>query len=702
MQTVVTRNAGRLIFGAALVLVLVGVLMVALISAIFEQQQQQQQQNCGGGGGAVGGPPTAAARGAIPARLLPLYRAGEQRYGVPWNVLGGINAVETDFGRNLAVSSAGAVGWMQFMPSTWAAYAVDGNDDGKRDPWNPEDAIPAAARYLKASGSDRDLHDAILAYNHSESYVQDVLAHARTYARGNFTVLDGTAVNDGPATSSGSGGFGYPLARRGPVIATPADHQRRPLGNWESDNAIDIAVPAGTPVLAAANATVVDAGGSPPTHGGSVVSGFNVTLRAAGNEVFYTHMIRVLVDPGERVRAGQRIGVSGYANNVEHLHVGLERGDPLAVWGDGATGAVAASNGGCASGVPSGPAELDRAVTVSSPRSFTTLPAWAMAPGHPREQVDTRILPDALWILRAYGLRVSAARESGHNTHGDGTALDMVPASGGDQAAWDRSALRLAHDIGWIDSCGASGAAPACPLRPWVRFVGYNGYPNHGDPAHCSGGCGAHIHVSWHASSYGNSALSPPSAWVRVFPVPTTSTSTSSSVPVSAPAAAGAPSQTMAVVGDSLAAGTQPDLKDDLPGWQIFTDAEAGRPLADGMRAVEAIEGTPAVLAISLFTNDDPRHTSELAAAVRRSVQGQRCVLWATIHRPPVAGVSYAAANRTLHRLAGELPALQIVAWAEQVAQHPGWIGPDHVHATATGWAARARLYATAASRCAS
>ena len=697
MSAIVTRNAGRLIFGAALVFVLVGVLMVALISAIFEQQQQ----NCGGGGGAVGGPPTAAARGAIPARLLALYRAAEQRYGVPWNVLAGTNAVETDFGRNLAVSSAGAVGWMQFMPSTWAAHGVDGNDDGKKDPWNPEDAIPAAARYLKASGSDRDLHDAILAYNHSESYVQKVLARARTYAQGNFTVLDGTPVTD---TAAGSGSLGYPLARHGPVIATPADHRQRSLGNWQSDNAIDIAVPAGTPVLAVADATVVNTGGSAPTHGGSdVVGGFSVTLRAAGNEVFYTHMTRALVHPGERVRAGQRIGLSGFANNVEHLHVGLEHGDPLAIWGDGAAGAVAASNSGCASGVPSGPAELDRGVTVTAPRSFTTLPAWAMAPGHAREQVDARILPDALWILRAYGLRVSAARESGHNTHGDGTALDLVPASGGDQAAWDRSALRLARDIGWVDSCGASGVAPACPLRPWVRFVGYNGYPNHGDPAHCSGGCGAHIHVSWYASSYGNSALSPLNAWVRVFPVPgPASGSSDSSVPVSAPAAAGAPSRTMAVVGDSLAAGTGPDLKGDLPGWQIFTDAKAGRPLADGMRVVEAIEGTPAVLAISLFTNDDPRHTGALATAVRRSVRGQRCGLWATIHRPPVAGVSYAAANRTLQRLEGELPALHVVAWAEQVAQHPGWIGPDDVHATATGWAARARLYAAAASRCAS
>ena len=125
------------------------------------------------------------------------------------------------------------------------------------------------------------------------------------------------------------------------MIATPADHQRRPLGNWQSDNAIDIAVAAGTPVLAVADATVVNTGGSAPTHCSNAIGGFNVTLRAAGNEVFYTHMTRALVHPGERVRAGQRIGLSGYANNVEHLHVGLEHGDPLAVWGDGATGARA-------------------------------------------------------------------------------------------------------------------------------------------------------------------------------------------------------------------------------------------------------------------------------------------------------------------------------------------------------------------------
>jgi peptidoglycan LD-endopeptidase LytH len=529
VQAVVTRNAGRLVLGVALVLVLLGVLLVAVIGVIVHQQQQ------GCGGGVVGGPPTKAAENAIPAPLLPLYRAAERRYGVPWNVLAAVNAVETDFGRNLSTSSAGAIGWMQFMPATWARYATDADGDGTKDPNNPADAIFAAARLLKASGSDRDLHGAIFAYNHADWYVQDVLAHARLYARGNFTVLD-AAPSSGVA-ESGSSALGYPLARRGPVIATPADHQRRRQGNWESDNAVDIAVPADTPVLAVADGTVARTGGSAPTHSTGEVGGYGITLRVTGNEVFYTHLTRVIVRAGERVRAGQRIGLSGFANNVEHLHAALLHGDPLALWGDGAAVALPAAGGTCASAVPTGPAELYQAVSVSAPRSFTLLPGWAMAGGRPPEQVDTRILPDALWILGSYGLRVTAAREPGHNTHGDGTAVDMVPASPGGQAAWDRSALRLAHDIGWIDACGGSGARPACPLKPWVRFVGYNGYPNHGDPAHCSGGCGAHIHVSWSASSYGNSALSPPNAWVRVFPVPATTGSRSPPLAAATPLA---------------------------------------------------------------------------------------------------------------------------------------------------------------------
>lgn len=115
----------------------------------------------------------------IPPFLLPIYQAAGMQYGVPWQILAAINEIETDYGRNLSVSSAGALGWMQFMPSSWEAYGVDANGDGIKDPYNPVDAIFAAGRYLKAAGADEDLERAIFAYNHADWYVQSVLLRAR-------------------------------------------------------------------------------------------------------------------------------------------------------------------------------------------------------------------------------------------------------------------------------------------------------------------------------------------------------------------------------------------------------------------------------------------------------------------------------------------------------------------------------------------
>jgi hypothetical protein len=115
----------------------------------------------------------------IPPFLLSIYQAAGIQYGVRWEVLAAINEIETDYGRNLNVSSAGAMGWMQFIPSSWKLYGVDANSDGKKDPYNPVDAIFAAARYLKAAGADQDLAKAIFAYNHADWYVQSVLMRAR-------------------------------------------------------------------------------------------------------------------------------------------------------------------------------------------------------------------------------------------------------------------------------------------------------------------------------------------------------------------------------------------------------------------------------------------------------------------------------------------------------------------------------------------
>ena len=194
--------------------------------------------------------------------------------------------------------------------------------------------------------------------------------------------------------------------------------------------------------------------------------------------------LRVLLDGarGDIARA-----VFGYNHSPAYVEDVLARarayGEPVR------GGADRAGERDCAAGAdaPAGPANLQIAERRESPRAYAMLPAWAMAGGRPAQPIDARLLDNALWLLRTYRLRVTAAREGGHNTHGDGTALDLVPAEPVDQAAWDASAGALARDLGWTPACGASGTRPACPLVPAIQFVGYEGYRGHGSPRTCSG-----------------------------------------------------------------------------------------------------------------------------------------------------------------------------------------------------------------------
>jgi murein DD-endopeptidase MepM/ murein hydrolase activator NlpD len=124
-----------------------------------------------------------APRALTVAELQALWTRAGNAYGIPWYVLGAINKVETNFGRNMGPSSAGAVGWMQFMPDTWLRWGLDANGDGLADPWNAEDAVFAAARYLAAAGGRTDLYRAVFAYNHADWYVREVLDLASFYAR---------------------------------------------------------------------------------------------------------------------------------------------------------------------------------------------------------------------------------------------------------------------------------------------------------------------------------------------------------------------------------------------------------------------------------------------------------------------------------------------------------------------------------------
>lgn len=115
----------------------------------------------------------------VPSAFIPYYKAAGEKYGVDWTVLAAIHKIETNYSRiRIMVSSVGAIGDMQFMPSTFARYGVDGNGDGVISPWNVQDSIFSAAHYLASNNFKNNPRGAIWHYNHAIWYVNDVLKTA--------------------------------------------------------------------------------------------------------------------------------------------------------------------------------------------------------------------------------------------------------------------------------------------------------------------------------------------------------------------------------------------------------------------------------------------------------------------------------------------------------------------------------------------
>lgn len=150
--------------------VVLGALFVLTIVGMFAAVVSTPTQ-------ASGYDPSGAARNDIPPAYLKLYMQAGEGYGVDWAILAAIGWRETNHGRpnRCPTSSAGARGPMQFMPGTWAGYGEDG------DVCDPRDAIPAAARLLKANGAPGDYQRALFAYNPAQWYVDQVLEQAAKY-----------------------------------------------------------------------------------------------------------------------------------------------------------------------------------------------------------------------------------------------------------------------------------------------------------------------------------------------------------------------------------------------------------------------------------------------------------------------------------------------------------------------------------------
>jgi murein DD-endopeptidase MepM/ murein hydrolase activator NlpD len=237
----------------------------------------------------------------IPPFLLPIYQAAGIEYGVRWEVLAAINEIETDYGRNLNVSSAGALGWMQFMPATWKSYGVDANKDGVKDPYNPVDAIFAAARYLKAAGADTDLYKAIFAYNHADWYVESVLMRAR---------LIGGLPSNFVGSLTGLTQARFPVHAKSTYAGDLSESERKgkavksgnaafPVGSASGRRGIKIFARRGAPVIAVNDGKIVRVGKTERL-------GNYVQLQDVyGNTFTYAHLAKVAKTyPAPRAKRG--------------------------------------------------------------------------------------------------------------------------------------------------------------------------------------------------------------------------------------------------------------------------------------------------------------------------------------------------------------------------------------------------------------
>jgi hypothetical protein len=266
----------------------------------------------------------------VPPFLLPIYQAAGVEYGVRWEVLAAINEIETDYGRNLNVSSAGAVGWMQFLPSSWRRYGVDANQDGRKDPYNPVDAIFSAAHYLHMAGYSQNPRRAIFAYNHADWYVDSVMLRARLLAAVPADLIGSlTGLTEGRFPVRAHATYADDIAERELLKRVGRGQNAANLVESSAKRrSIDIFADSGAPVVAVNDGVV--------KRVGSREHGYRLVLQDVyGNRYTYAQLGKVSrrLRAGKSVRGGAVVGRIGatVAGSAPHLRFGIRpsgRGAP--------------------------------------------------------------------------------------------------------------------------------------------------------------------------------------------------------------------------------------------------------------------------------------------------------------------------------------------------------------------------------------
>ncbi len=239
----------------------------------------------------------------IPENLLPHFKAAGAKYNIPWTVLAAIAFTESSFRPGVIgpdnYTGENARGMMQFLPSTWEKYGVDGDGDGKADIYNPIDSIYSTANYLAANQGASNMADALFLYNHSDEYVNKILALAEGYKLQEIWQKEG---------------FGFPLPTSNPKYTGFFGDPR----NGHSHGGVDIACDYGAPLLAVTSGTV--------RHSTSHAGGNELWIDTPeGVSYFYCHLSQYIAQPGQKVSLGQTVARAGSTgvSSGPHLHFGI-------------------------------------------------------------------------------------------------------------------------------------------------------------------------------------------------------------------------------------------------------------------------------------------------------------------------------------------------------------------------------------------